>query len=70
MSDDALMVRALADYYRAQAYLTHADRDTIGRAFRAGWVARATEPGMVLVTREHLALLEERARLWVKAGGQ
>jgi hypothetical protein len=70
MTVDDLMVRALADYYRTLTYATHADKDMIGKAFRAGWDARAFEPGMVLVSRAHYALLEERAWLWIQAGGQ
>jgi hypothetical protein len=45
MTTDDRLVWALADYLAAQTYLTHADRDTIGRAFTAGWNARAGATG-------------------------
>lgn len=41
MTTDDRLVHAIADYLAARGYLTHADRDTIAKAFTAGWHAHA-----------------------------
>ena len=60
-TESARLVQAIADHLTGYGYLTHAERDALGRAFAAGWAAQGADPDTVTVSRAYLAALEVAA---------
>jgi hypothetical protein len=59
-ADDERLIHAIADHLATYTYLTHTDRDTIARAFTAGWHAHAggEQPGAHRAEADEPALIQ------------